>query len=458
MKRYITDNISEWYSSPRRKPLVIRGARQVGKSTAVRNFAKSEGVELYEINLERHPGLERIFATLDPNKIISELEAVLSRTIVPENGILFLDEIQATPSAIPALRYFYEDMPELCVVSAGSLLEFVLASHKFSMPVGRIQYLNLEPMTFSEFLLAIGEEYFYELITTWKPGVTIAEQAHNYLIEHYRKYLLVGGMPEAIVAFREQGGLKEAQAVHLEIINTFVDDFSKYNTRIDVSLLGRVFEAIPAFIGHKVKYSALASELKANQVRNCIDLLARARLTTAVFHSKCSGVPLQASQDTNVYKLLYLDIGLLLTSLNLNMSAINSFSNSDLVNIGALSEQFVGQHLLSFVANRGKRNLSYWLREGKVNNAEIDFVLSEGLSIVPLEVKAGKSGRLRSLVQFVVKHGVANAIRFDLNLPSTQVVSTEVLVDQKRKESVKYYLHSLPLYLVESVGKVMLSF
>ena len=167
MDRYIIDLIDEWYSSARRKPLVVRGARQVGKSTAVRKFASARQLKLYEINLERNPSLEHIFATLDSKKILPELEAVLSERIQSEGGVLFLDEIQATPSALAALRYFYEEMPELCVVSAGSLLEFVLESHKFSMPVGRIQYLHLEPMTFSEYLLGIGDEYLHQRAGAW---------------------------------------------------------------------------------------------------------------------------------------------------------------------------------------------------------------------------------------------------------------------------------------------------
>ncbi len=458
MQRHITSELKNWYQSSRRKPLIIRGARQTGKSTTVRNFAEAEGLKLYEINLERFPDLDRVFASFNLKKIIAELEAILSQKIVADRSLLFLDEIQATPHAIAALRYFYEERPDLCVVTAGSLLEFALKNHEFSMPVGRVQYLNVEPMVFTEFLLALGQQYLCDLLTSWEPGTAIAEQANLQLIEWYRKYLLVGGMPEAVASFSEVEDLKETQAVHFEIINTFVDDFSKYDTRIEASLLRRVFEAIPGYIGRKVKYSALASELKASQIRACLELFSRARLVSLVFHSSCDGVPIESSRNFDIYKLLYLDTGLLVTSLGLDVSAISSFDNSDLVNIGSLSEQFVGQHLTYFVANAlQSRNLSYWLREGKKGNAEVDFVLANKFEIIPVEVKAGVSGTLRSLVQFVVKHQSKNAIRFDLNLPSVQEVSTQ-LPSEKGMITVRYKLHSLPIYLVEFVGKLMRSF
>lgn len=444
MKRYALDTLKNWYDSNRRKPLIIRGARQVGKSTLVGKFAENQKLKLYEINLERNPKLEKIFSTLDTKLILQELEATVGSKIEFNNSLLFLDEIQATPSAVSALRYFFEDNPELAIVSAGSLLEFVLRDHDFSMPVGRIQYLHLEPMTFSEFLLGIGEDYLQEQIVNWNPDVSIPQIAHDKLIKHLQTFFLCGGMPEAVLAFKETSSLEECKAVHGEILATYFDDFPKYKTRIDPLTIRQVFDAVPQAVGKKIKYSIFVPDLRAAQIRNCIELLSLARVITKVTHSTCSGLPIKAGEQKSIYKLLYLDTGLLLRALGLDLSKLGSWTQDQLVNKGEIAEHFIGQHLIAQASANNDRTLNYWLREGKSNNAEVDYVIANNGRVLPIEVKAGKSGTLRSLHQFALKNKSNCALRFDLNLPSLQSIS--------HKEN-NYKLYSLPLYLVEMLDK-----
>ena len=227
MRRFSEDSLERWLHGRRRKPLVLRGARQVGKSTLVRNFAAMQGLILNEVNLERHLELQRAFATLDIGVICGELEALVGRSLTAQGSLLFLDEIQAVPAAIQALRYFYEELPALPVIAAGSLLEFVLADHGFSMPVGRIEYHHLGPMTFREFLQAI-EPTLCHYLDELDFEKALPEVAHRKLLERHRQYLFVGGMPEAVLEFCESSSFQDAGAVHRRIVSTYEDDFSKY--------------------------------------------------------------------------------------------------------------------------------------------------------------------------------------------------------------------------------------
>ncbi len=280
--RYAENHLQEWYRSRRRKPLVLRGARQVGKSTVIRQFAANNQMALAEINLERHLYLDAVFKTLDLNRIIHELEAVAGQKINPEDTILFLDEIQGTPHAIQALRYFYEERPDLPVVGAGSLLEFTLADHHFSMPVGRITYYHLGPLTFKEFLSAASPD-LEKYLTEFRIGEEIPLAAHKKLLNRQREYLFVGGMPEAVQLFIDEGSLTEVTAVQRSIADTYQDDFAKYAKQKDLVLLQQVFRYIPRGLGKKVKYSNMVREEPSIRVKNVIELLASARICHQFF-------------------------------------------------------------------------------------------------------------------------------------------------------------------------------
>lgn len=450
LSRTAENYLSAWRQKDRRKPLVIRGARQVGKSTLVRRFARNNGLVLNEINLERHLYLDAIFKSLDMDMILRELDALTGRRVHTPAAILFLDEIQATPQAIAALRYFYETIPELPVIAAGSLLEFALADLHFSMPVGRIDYYHLGPMTFGEFLTAKDPE-LSPYLSGFNLHQPIPLAAHEKLVKRQREYLFVGGMPEAVQAFVAEDALPEVTAVHRSISETYQDDFSKYAKQKDLALMQSVFRQIPRIIGQKVKYSNISREDKSREVKTVIDLLVKARICHQVFHGSCSGVPLMADIHENVYKLLFMDVGMAARLTGLDWIALQRLDGQALVNEGKLAEQFVGQHLLNpFEPPR----LTYWLREAKSANAEVDFVISSGNRVIPIEVKAGKSGALKSLQQFALNKNTDLCVRFDLNLPAMQEITHSARVADG-SAPVTFRLLSLPLYLAEELPRIL---
>ncbi len=452
-ERFAEKHLAEWLTKTRRKPLVLRGARQVGKSTLVRQFAGKAGLVLNEINLERYPALDEIFQSTDIERICRELEALIGRDVRAEGSLLFLNEIQATPHALMVLRYFLEELPELPVIAAGSLLEFSLADHSFSMPVGRIEYYHLHPMSFSEFLGAL-ESPLLRYLKELTPTDAIPVTAHDKLIEFQRLFFYVGGMPEAVAVFKEKKSLVEVAAVHRAIINTYQDDFSKYAKSGQLLLLQKVFAHVPRSLGQKVKYSNIDRESRTVKVKTAISLLCKARVCHQVFHSHCSGLPLGAEMNASVYKLLFLDIGLVNHLCGLDWLAISSLDDRKLVNEGGLAEQFIGQHLINSSMGLDTPRLYYWLREGKAANAEVDYVFSQGGWIIPVEVKAGKSGSLKSLHHFIYHKGSKYAVRFDLNPAGMQQVSHKV-VTAGGSSSIDYTLLSLPLYGVEELPRII---
>ncbi len=454
MQRQQLHFLTRWLHNKNRKPLIIRGARQVGKSTLVQLFAEQQGMTLLTANLERYPTLANTFASNDPEKILQQIEALPRMPAVDAQALLFLDELQAVPEAIPALRYFYEDRPQLPVVCAGSLLEFVLAAHQFSMPVGRVQYLHMGPMTFSEFLLALGEDKLYQVVTEYQPGNEIGEVAHQRLLQLLRSYYFVGGMPEAVAAFAETRSYQAVSEVHNSIIETYRDDFPKYGKHRDQNRMLDVFNFAARNVGVKVKYSNISREDQSAVLKKDLELLCMARVISKVVHSHCSGLPLQASLEEKVYKLLFLDVGLMNAICGLNWRTLSQFDDLKLVNEGAIAEQFVGQHLQALLAESPNRELTYWLREGRSANAELDFVVALEGQIIPVEVKAGASGSMKSLHQFMAEKHAPFAVRFDAGLPAVSTVNAVVNSDNQRKD-VGYKLVSLPLYLVERLGALV---
>jgi len=455
MKRSVENQLTRWLQKPRRKPLVIRGARQVGKSTLVQNFARSQGLKLAEINLEKHGNLNSIFGTNDLDIIIPELELLARTSLRQENTLLFLDEIQSTPYAIAALRYFREEMPQLPVVAAGSLLEFVLAEHDFSMPVGRVEYLHLGPMTFEEFLLALADDMLLSYVEGFQLSQPLPQTAHEKLLQRQRQYLYVGGMPESVLAFCESSSLLNTRDVHRSIIQTYQDDFAKYSREPALGRIHTVFNAITRTVGEKVKYANISREDRAKDLKQAIELLTKARLLLPAYHSSCSGIPIKSGINEKIFKLYFLDIGLLNYLNGLEWSHISALDERTLLNEGALAEQFIAQHLAYRFEGLEPPELFYWLREGKASNAEVDFVTSTGKTIIPIEVKAGKSGTIKSLQQFAIDKKATLTCRFDLNPPSIQDLSYRARQKQ-HVQSVNYKLLSLPLYLIDVMHDVSL--
>jgi predicted AAA+ superfamily ATPase len=454
MKRKQLNQLRDWFSKPNRKPLIIRGARQVGKSTLVRLFAEQQNLHMAEVNLERYSNLGSSFERKDPASIIDVLEALPGIKAISSNPLLFLDEIQAVPAAIPALRYFYEDMSQLPVIAAGSLLEFALSDHQFSMPVGRVEYLHMGPMTFTEFLEALSESKLASIIETFEIGGEIAPFIHHRMLDLLCTYFFVGGMPEAVEAYAHSRRLKEVSEVHNSIIETYREDFPKYIGSRNLSRIQNVFNFAARNVGKKVKYSQFSNQDKSATIKTDIELLSMARVLSKVVHSHCSGLPLQADMEEKVYKLIFLDVGLMNAICGLGWNTISQMTETVLINEGIIAEQFIGQHLLDMLSKSPNRELNYWLREGRSSNAEVDYVVAIDGRIIPVEIKAGATGSLKSLHQFVGEKGVSIAVRFDTGLPATQSIDTRIRRGEKTVD-VKYQLISLPLYLVERLPDLL---
>jgi len=390
VKRHIDRRLREWRDSGRRKPLIIRGARQVGKTYSVRQFGQAHFDQLAAIDLERNRNLHTIFSgDLDPRRILAELEIFLDVKITPGKTLLFLDEIQSCPPALMALRYFHEECPNLHVVAAGSLLEFTMSDVSF--PVGRMQFLDMRPMTFVEYLWAIGKEQAAEVVLS-RPG-PVPESTHDLLLNHLRDYSFIGGMPESVKTYSETGSLKEVFAVHSELVESFRQDFSKYSPRVDSHCLNGVLAGVARNVGNQVIYSRLTEGFSHHTIKRAFDVLCMARIITRVPSANPSGLPLGATASARKIKAITLDIGLW-QHLS-GVSADREYSRSDLLDIhrGALAEQFVGQEMLVSL----NTDLHYWARKARGSTAEVDYLVVVDGAAVPVEVKSGASGRLRSM-------------------------------------------------------------
>jgi len=278
----------------------------------------------------------------------------------------------------------------------------------------------------------------------------IPEIVHLKLIEKLKEYFFIGGMPEAILAYKETKELNEVKSVHRSICDTYLDDFSKYGKKTNLVLLQKIFRSIPQKIGEKVKYKNYSKEHTSKDIKECIELLIKSKICTPVYSSTCSGLPLEATISQNSYKLMFLDIGLSNHLCGLNLKNISSLENDSLINKGQIAEQFIAQHLILSDDMTKSSSLNYWLRENKKGNAEIDFVVNKNGKIVPIVVKAGKSGTLKSLHQFIFQKKVNLAIRFDLNKYSIQTISHKINSNNEGN-NISFALESFPLYGVSLI-------
>ena len=443
MDRKAELSLREWIDSKNRHPLVIRGARQVGKSTLVRDFARHSGLKLHEVNLYRHLELSKVFRTLDPRIICGELSDMFASDVCAKDSILFLDEIQAIPEAIDSLRYFYEERRDLPVVSAGSLPEFTMAKHSFSMPVGRVDYMFLGPVTFDEFAEA-ANPYLSNYLTGNKIKEGLSDSAHNGLMKLAREFMLVGGMPEAAQTWLDTKEMSDVTAVHRRIFNTYIDDFAKYANGADLALMQGVFRAMPTQVGKKVKYVNYSREHKSASISSVIDLFIKARIACPVIHSACNGIPLGAEERQDVRKLLFLDVGLMNYANGLTSSELFDMDDTRLVNEGCVAEQFIGQHLFFRQGIFEMPRLNYWLRENANSNAEVDYVIEEGHDVLPVEVKAGRAGAMKALQQMMMEKHLAKAMRFD----ASKYIEQDVSIADASKGQQNWKLTSAPLYAV----------
>lgn len=448
-RKYMQDLIN-WKDRSNRKPLVIRGARQVGKTYIVREFAKKHFEYFIEINFDETPGSKDLFLHDDVGMILQYISLEKDLPIIPGKTLIFLDEIQKAPEVFAKLRYFYEKKNEIHIIAAGSLLDFVLAEHSFSMPVGRIEYMFMHPMDFKEFLLAEGAKSFHDFISEYQLNDGIPESIHNKMQDYLRIYMGVGGMPAAVREYTQSKSLRQCEMELNTILNTFRDDFSKYGKKVDTQRLQLILDKAPNLIGRKIKYTEISRDLKSSDLKASLILLERARIMFRIHHSSGNAVPLRAEKKERDFKLLFLDIGLVMRSLGLNILDIQN-NNLIIANKGSLAEQFIGQQWLSQFESHELPELYYWNREKTGTSAEIDYLFQVNGNIIPIEVKSGTTGSLKSLHVFAAEKKSAVALRYNLGKPVFSDVTSRI----PGKEQFTFKLLSLPLYMISETKRLI---
>ncbi len=412
MKRDIETTLETWKQEKQRYPLLVRGARQVGKSYSVITFGENNFDNLVEINFEQKPQYKACFDTLEPIKIIESLSILSKADIIPGKTLLFLDEIQECPNAISALRYFYEQMPGLHVIGAGSLLEFVISQEDFRMPVGRIQYLYMKPLSFLEFLNAVGEQKARKTIETLTWDNLPSLPVHQHLISLVKKYSIVGGMPAVVSEYASTANLDKCLQIQSIITQTYRDDFGKYANRVKHKYLQKIFFAVPKMIGRKFKYSHVDSSMQSRDLKEALELLEKAGVVYRIKQTSGEGLPLEAHAKERNFKTIFLDIGLMQNMCGLSSEMILSADDNLIkINEGAVAEQFTAQELLAHQDHLQAPSLFYWAREARNSSAEIDYIIPCGSSALPIEVKAGKTGTLRSMHIYLEKYRLPAGIR-----------------------------------------------
>ena len=443
--------LKKWLLSPRRKPLVIRGARQVGKTWIVRRLAQTEEKQLIEFNFEKTPAFAALFEPNNPQDIVKRIEQRFNIKIDPQKSLLFLDEIQAKPELFAKLRWFYEDMPELPVIATGSLLEFVLGALPMSMPVGRVNYAYLEPLSFIEFLEAKKKDQFVDLIKTFTWNEEINSVVHTELMRLFKEYVYVGGLPEAVSSWIEEGSLDAIKDVHRDLLGSYRADFSKYGGKISSDILNEVIDAIPLFLGKKFVYSHVNSSANSVKIKEALNLLCQARVGHKIKCTAANGVPLGAEINDKFLKALLLDVGLCSALLDLKLSTLEEIEELDMVNKGAMAEQVVGQLLRTIDACNVEPALYYWIRNERGSDAEIDYLIQHHQEVVPIEVKAGNTGTLKSLHLFMKLKGLSTAVRIYSGFPRI----TEMNIKDQEVDEIHYQILSIPFYLISEIHRLL---
>ena len=418
--RYIDKALTAWKNSPRHKPLLLRGARQVGKSSSVAHLAE-QFENCVEINFERKPKFMQIFqGDLDAKHIVETIVSLTGENIVPGKTLLFFDEIQMCKEAILSLRFFWEDMPDLHVIAAGSLLEFALNEIP-TFGVGRIHSMFMYPMSFDEFLGALGMDAIRNAKWNATQDKPLQEVLHDQLVSLFRTYLMVGGMPECVDTWVTTHSYEECQYVQKEIIYTYEVDFAKYKKQANTSLLKLTLHSAAHQIGGKFVYSQVSRDYRSSQIKEALNLLCLAGLLTPVYCTSANGFPLGAEADEKCAKYLFLDCGLLLALLGMDYGSISQITEqilvgnaADLVNKGHITEMVAGLEIVKYMSADHTPSLYFWMRDAKNSLAEVDYIIAKNMKILPIEIKAEVRGGMKSLYSFVESKGIRQAIRSSL--------------------------------------------
>ena len=432
--RKIYKDLLRWKGSSRRKPLVIRGARQVGKSTLIKEFAKEYDL-FVELNLEREED-KQLFEINNVKDILNAIFLKNNMVIANKSFLLFIDEIQESPKAIKLLRFFYEDIPNIHVICAGSLLEHVIKDIS-TFPVGRIQQIVLHPFDFEEFVMAKGNLQALELLNE----IPIKEYAHSTLLKLFHEYAIIGGMPEVVKTYIESSSLSEITDVYEEIWQTYKDDIEKYGRN---SLEKKVLRHIINTAAHEKDRITMAgfgnSNYKSREVGEALRALEKARLIQIVYPTISTSSP-QEIDFTRKPRLQFLDSGLLNHAVGIQYQLVGINDLNDFYR-GRIIQHLVFQQIQSQSSKLG-HTLHFWVREKANSSSEIDIIYQHGKYLIPIEIKSGSHGRLRSLHQFIEKSDHPFAIRLLANTVSIEKINTP--------GGKPYILLNLPYYLATRI-------
>ncbi len=435
MYREAIRDLREWKSERNRLPLIIRGARQVGKTWLVEEFGKKDFKDLVTVNFEKNPSIAQAFSgDIDPHRIIRLLEISTGKKIVPEDTLIFFDEIQEAPRALTSLKYFAEEAPHYPVIAAGSLLG--IAEHEgLSFPVGKVSFMNLYPMSFREFLFASGEEGLADLLLD---DFSLMSTFHGKYSEKLREYMLIGGMPAVIQSWKENHQPERARKIQKDIIESYLSDLSKHAPAETSARCRQVLMSIPSQLAkenRKFMYSTIKQGGKSKEFESAFAWLESCRIINTVHRITTPAIPMRAYEDSGVFKLFLHDTGLLSALSEIDARIMLEGNSVFDMFKGALTEQYVLQELIA----SGWKSIAYY--SNSRSTAEIDFLLESGKNIIPLEVKSGINTKAKSLRAYNEKYKPAFSLRASL-LP---------FIDQG-------WLRNIPLYAVSRINDICMDY
>ncbi len=402
MKRIIDYALMQWKNDKYRKPLLLRGARQVGKTFAIQQLGKTFH-DIVEVNFEQIPGARSIFEQdLIPSRILEEIFWLTKKQVIPGSTLLFFDEIQSAPNALTALRYFYEQLPALHVIAAGSLLDFAI--QEVGIPVGRVDSLYVYPMSFLEFLAALDHQELVQAILTNDLRDCFSEPVHHKILNLMTHYLAIGGMPEVVHRWKETRDPFACSKIHKTLLTTYRQDFEKYAKQHQIKGLNLIFDHIPRQQGQIFKYSNIEGEYRKRELAPCLELLVTAGVVHQIIQAVGYGLPIGAQANFSCYKAILLDIALSQAALDLDLRDWLLSSPQTFINKGSVIETFIGQEILVYTDAYKKGQLYFWQRSAKNSEAEVDYLIQHGGVIIPIEVKSGAGSTLKSMHAFLQAH------------------------------------------------------
>lgn len=435
--RDIIDYLEKWKTKSGRKPLVLRGARQVGKTSAVKLSAAKHFSDFIYINMDKAEDYELFKNINSLSDFEKTADIILKQKIIPGKTLVFIDEIQNTPNLIELLRFFYEERPELHIIAAGSLLEVKIKNHGLAMPVGRIEYAYVYPLTFFEFLEAVGEKRILDFLKNVKIAETIPASIHERALKLFNDYALIGGMPEVVAGYIKKNSQADLNLLYSSLLTAYLEDIYKYASSADVKYIRHALEQAPYFAGERITYEKFGgSGFRSREMSEAFEVLEKTMLVRQLPATNSKQLPL-VGQRKRPKKLLYLDAGFVNFKNNIQAEFVGLKDLSDLYR-GKIAEQIAGQNIIASAAHL-EQPLFYWAKDRPQGSAEVDFCLAHRGNILGIEVKSGHSTRLKSLLSFGASVENSQLIR----IYSGPMAKENISVAGREHD-----LLSLPFYLI----------